>query len=347
LRLVEAISLREASPFISEIEMRSFRVLIKSAFVTFLALAARIGFAQETKPGFDVPEGVVFRTADIMSEGTRMSAEVFSPAGSEGKKLPTIIMSHGWGGLAEHLRHSAISFARSGYLVVAFDYRGWGKSDARLILAGGKPEKKDGKLVAEVKEVREVVDPIDQTTDIMNAISWSAGDKQCDSDRIGLWGSSYSGGHVVYVAARDSRVKAFVSQVGAMDSRWTIATAAARAHTFAQGTARARGEIGYPAPGTRFANMTGQPVWEKLMQYAPIEDIGRCKACAKLFIIAENEELFDNREHAILAHERATGIKKLVTIPDIKHYAIYNEARDRAEKEAIDWFDEHLKKRQR
>lgn len=90
--------------------------------------------------------------------------------------------------------------------------------------------------------------------------------------------------------------------------------------------------------------MNGQPVWEKLMQYAPIEDIGRCKDCAKLFIIAENEELFDNKDHAILAHERATGVKKLVTIPGIKHYGIYGEARDRAEKEAIAWFDEHLKK---
>jgi len=34
-------------------------------------------------------------------------------------------------------------------------------------------------------------------------------------------------------------------------------------------------------------------------QTGPIEDIGRCKNCAKLFIIAENEELFDNKDHAI------------------------------------------------
>ena len=59
-------------------------------------------------------------------------------------------------------------------------------------------------------------------------------------------------------------------------------------------------------------------------------------------IIAEKEELFDNKEHAILAHERATGVKKLVTIKGIKHYGIYNEARDQAQKEALAWFDEHL-----
>ena len=43
-------------------------------------------------------------------------------------------------------------------------------------------------------------------------------------------------------------------------------------------------------------------------------------------------------------HERATGVKKLVTIPNIKHYGIYSEARERAQKEALAWYDEHLKR---
>ncbi len=272
-----------------------------------------------------------------------MSAEVFSPKEPKAEKLPTIVMSHGWGGIAAGLRPDAIVFARAGFLVVVFDYRGWGKSDSRLILAGGKLEKHDGKLVAEVKEVREVVDPIDQTTDIMNAIHWAASDKQCDPERIGLWGSSFAGGHVVYVTAREPRIKAFVSQIGSMDARWSIATPQSRAYTYSQGAARVRGEIGYPEPGAKFNNMIGQPVWEKLMQYAPIEDIDRCKNCAKLFIIAENEELFDNKDHAILAHERATGIKKLVTIKGIKHYGAYNEKRAEAQQLALDWFKEYLK----
>ena len=310
------------------------------AWAALLLPLAPIGATGQEAPASG---GVSIRPIDIISEGTRMSGEAFAPADSAGKRLPTIVMSHGWGGVEETLRHSATAFAKAGYFVVAFDYRGWGKSDSRLVLAGPRPESKGGTLVAEVKEVREVVDPIDQTTDIINAISWAAGDERCDPARIGIWGSSYSGGHVVYVAARDPRVKAFVSQVGAMDSRWTIATPAARAQTFGQATARARGAIGYPPPGSRFLNMDGQPVWERLMQYAPIEDIGRCQAAAKLFIIAGNEELYDNRDHAILAHARATGVKKLVTIPGIKHYGIYAEARDRAEAEAIAWFDEHLK----
>jgi uncharacterized protein len=308
-----------------------------------LPLASSGVHAQDAKPDFKVPDDVTFRTADIMSEGTRMAAEVFAPKDPKSEKLPTIVMSHGWGGTAAMLRPDGVAFARAGYLVVTFDYRGWGKSDSRLIAAGKPPEKKDGKLVAEVKEVREVVDPIDQTTDILNAIHWVVGEKPCDPGRIGLWGSSYSGGHVVYVAARDPRVKAFVSQVGSMDSRWVLANPQMKAYTFGQATARTHGKLDYPKPGAKFGTLTGQPVIEKLAVYAPLEDIGRCKDCAKLFVIAGNEELFDNKQHAILAFERATGVKKLVTVDGIKHYGIYYEARQRAQKEAISWFDEHLK----
>ena len=280
-----------------------------------------------------------------MSEGTRMAAEVFAPKDPKGEKLPTIVMSHGWGGTAAALRPDAVAFARGGYLVIAFDYRGWGKSDSRLILAGNKPEKKDGKLIAEVQggprrwSIRSTRRPTS-----MNAIHWAAGEEQCDPDRIGLWGSSFSGGHVVYVAARDPRVKAFVSQVGSMDGRWAIANP-----LDAEPTPSARAPLalaarsGIPTRARNSARSPAHPVIEKLAGYAPIEDIGRCKDCAKLFIIAENEELFDNKDHAILAYERATGVKKLVTITGIKHYGIYNEARGRAQKEAIAWFDEHLK----
>lgn len=272
-----------------------------------------------------------------------MSAELFSPQDAV-DKLPTIVMSHGWGGTASSLRPDAVVFARAGYLVVIFDYRGWGNSDARLISTGTPPPIKAGdKLVAEVTEVRGVVDPIDQTTDIMNALHWVQGEPMCDPDRIGIWGSSYSGGHVVYVSARDPRVKAFVSQVGAMDSRWVLDDPQLRNQVYSESTARTQGKIGYPQPFARFNGMTGQPVWEKLMQYAPIEDIDRCEKCAKLFIIAENEELFDNKEHAIAAHDRATGVKKLVTVKGIKHYGIYVEKRKEAQQLAIDWFNEHLK----
>jgi len=320
------------------------RVHVLATLVLALALASSGLHAQEKKPNFPVPDDVTFRAEKIMSEGTRLAAEVFAPKTPKEEKLPTILMSHGWGGTAAALRPDAVVFAQAGYLVIIFDYRGWGDSDSRLILAGQKPERPEGKFLAEVKEVREVVDPIDQTTDIMNAIHWAVGDKQCDPQRLGLWGSSFSGGHVVYVAARDPRVKVFVSQIASMDGRWVISDPKFRDSTFKQGTARARGQIEYPKPREKFGTLSGAPVMEKLMGYAPIEDIDRCEGVAKLFIIAENEELFDNKDHAIRAYDRATGVKKLVVIKGIKHYGAYNEKRHEAQQLALDWFNQHLKK---
>src|SRR4051812_47684489 len=92
--------------------------------------------AQAVVP-FTPPDNVEFRRAEIVSEGTRMAAEVFAPkAAPKDAKLPTVILCHGWGGLARHLRPEAIAFARAGYLAIAFDYRGWGASDARLVRVG-------------------------------------------------------------------------------------------------------------------------------------------------------------------------------------------------------------------
>jgi hypothetical protein len=309
-------------------------------------VAPIVARAQGEGGAFQPPEDIQFSTRDIISEGTRMSAEVFSPKAAEGKKLPTIILCHGWGGVARDLRPDAIVFARAGFLAVTFDYRGWGTSDARLVLAGPAPVNRSGsRFTAEVKEVREVVDPLDQTTDLLNAIHWAAGDPQCDAARIGLWGSSYSGGHVAYAAARDPRVKAIVSQVPALDSRWVVMNPLARAETYRDATRRARGEAGYPEPGARvIAGLKGAPIRERMMNYAPVDDVEKATGCAMLFILAEKEEYFDNRNHGVKAHERATGPKKLVTIPGITHYGIYGEARPQAQKLAVEWFEEHLKK---
>ncbi len=93
-------------------------------------------------------------------------------------------MSHGWGGTAALLRPQALDFAGAGYFVIAFDYRGWGASDARVILASPAPATRSGpRFTAEVIEVREVVDPLDQATDIFNAIHWAMGEPMVDTAR--------------------------------------------------------------------------------------------------------------------------------------------------------------------
>jgi cephalosporin-C deacetylase-like acetyl esterase len=180
-------------------------------------------FAPVPANQFKAPESIDFRTANVTSEGVRLHAELFSLKSLAGKKLPTIIQAHGWGGTAAGFRRDSIDLAKAGYLVLTFDYRGWGESDARLILAGPSPVNpvsgRSQKFTAEMVEVREVVDPLEFVTDWFNAIHWAMGETMVDSERIGLRGSSYSGGHIIYVAAHDPRVKAIVSQVSAVDSR--------------------------------------------------------------------------------------------------------------------------------
>ena len=294
---------------------------------------------------YQPPNDIEFRTTEIISDGTRLHAEVYTAADTPAaQQLPTIILCHGWAGLAAHLRREGVAFARAGFLVVAFDYKGWGESDGKVVLQSPRPDKSDnGQFKADVREIREVVDPLDQASDISNVIHWVQGESNCDKERIGLWGSSSGGGLVVTVAAREPRIKALVSQVPSLDGRWSITIDDARVATYQQATDRARGDLGYPDPGvTTIGELKGAPIMDKFSQWAPVEDVHRAASCAMLFILAENEELFDNEEHGVLAHQRAKGPKKIVTIPEIKHYGIYYEAHEQAKNLALDWFEQHL-----
>lgn len=58
---------------------------------------------------------------------------------------------------------------------------------------------------------------MEQVDDFRNAITFAETLPGVDPDRIGIWGSSYSGAHVLVVAAQDRRVKAVSSQVPVVD----------------------------------------------------------------------------------------------------------------------------------
>lgn len=308
----------------------------------FCLLASAVALAQQDGPlNFRIPDDVATRAVDIWSEGTRMSGTVFKAKSAPATPLPTILMAHGWGGTAAALTRDAVAFAQEGYLVVTFDYRGWGGSDSRVILTKPAPaEKKDGRFVAEVQDVREVVDPVDMLTDWQNALHWLQGEAEVDKSRIGIWGSSQSGGYVAEMATRDHRIKAVYSQVGAFSGHGLGTTPEA----YADATKRARGEIGYPAPGLRvLGNLRGAPIYSRFANYAPVDHINDAGQIPIMIVVAENEELFDNRQHGILAYERYNGPKQLVVVPGIKHYGIYREAWSQAHQSAREWFDKHLK----
>jgi len=164
-----------------------------------------------------------------------------------------------------------------------------------------------------VQQVREVVDPIEMTVDWQNAIDWLFAEPQCDTSRIGLWGSSQSGGYVVYMAARDHRIKAVHSQVGAFSGHGLGTTPEA----YVEGTKRARGELGYPTPGAVvLGNLRGAPIYRHFANYSPVDDIVKAGDIPIQIVIAEKEELFDNKEHGLLAYERYRGPKNLIVVRD-------------------------------
>lgn len=306
-------------------------IKIKCLFIFYFFCSAC--FAAET---FDIQK----QTADIISDGIRLSADVYRPKGpDQNQKFPAIIMSNGWGGLASHLTETASDIARSGYVVVVIDYKGWGNSDAKLI----QVKDKDGKYT-KTRELREIVDPIDQVEDIFSTINWVASDKQVDANNLGLWGTSLSGGLVIYVAARDKRIKALVSQVGGMGwgtnydfvlNDWNL-----------KGAQRSRGRIEYPLAGiNEVANLKGAVIWEKFTRFRPIEDADKIKNAAVLFVVAQNEELMDNKDHSLAAFSKIQTDKNYIEIPNIKHYDIYmGNTRKSVTKIEIEWYDKYLKK---
>ena len=280
---------------------------------------------------------LVERRVDILSEGVRMRGILVHPEVAAGTRLPVVVLSHGWGGTAALLRPELERFARAGYLALAIDYRGWGDSDGRLVADGsGKP--------GAVRELREVVHPLDQATDLFNAVHWVAGESLADPRRIGLWGTSFSGGLATYVAAREPRVRAVVAQVSAFGRPVSAMPPPMLEQARGDATRRARGDLAYPEPGVReIGNLRGAPVREAFLRYAPIDDVAGLRQCALLIIDAEKEELFDLREHGELAFQRAPEPKRRVVIPAITHYGIYTSARQQATSLAVQWFDEHLK----
>lgn len=313
--------------------------------------------AAATGGSFSAPEDIGWRSVSVYSDGTRMHGEVFTPRSAGDHKLPVIVMAHGWGGTVVNMRRDAVLFARAGYYVLAFDYRGWGASDSRLIPTGDVPKPgANGRMNVEVREVREVVDPMDMATDWFNAIHWVAGEPQADMNRLGLWGSSFSGGLVVYVAEKDHRVKAIHSQVGAMDGRDVMRDPETASQAYADATKMARGTESYAPAGTPYqvvrtvngqrkmtGTLRGQPVIAKFMVYAPVDEVNEARQCAMQFLVAEKEELFNNADHAVKAYNAFQGTKNLVVMPGITHYGIYTTDFEQANKLALQWFDKNLK----
>jgi uncharacterized protein len=113
-----------------------------------------------------------------------------------------MVMAHGAGGTRDSgLEPFAEAFAEAGLDVLLFDYRNFGAST-------GEP--------------RQLAWPQRHRDDYRAAVTFARRLGGVDPDRIVVWGTSWSGGHVVYVAADDPRIAAVVSQNPDLDGLRTM-----------------------------------------------------------------------------------------------------------------------------
>jgi fermentation-respiration switch protein FrsA (DUF1100 family) len=292
--------------------------------------------------GFNVEDGTVLRGWHYLPD--RSSS-----------KSPTIIMAHGFSAVKEmYLDRFAEVFAQAGLASIVFDNRNFGASE-------GEP--------------RQEIDPWAQIRDYRDAITYAGGLPETDPERIGIWGSSYSGAHVLVVGAIDRRVKCVVSQVplisGHANARRLIRAdfiAPTRQAFLADRQARYRGGVPAMIPvvaedSTAAAALPTADSWawftetgrtrasswrnevtlrsvEMFTEYEPGAHIAHISPTPLLMVVALQDHL-TVADEALAAYERALHPKQLVTLKG-GHFDAYVADFDAASGAAAAWFKQHL-----
>ncbi|WP_067105721.1 alpha/beta hydrolase [Sphingopyxis granuli] len=281
------------------------------------------------------------RPVELFSEGTRLAAEIFMPERPSPNDFPAILLCHGWGGLKDHLARYAGKFAEAGYAAMTFDYRGWGESDGRVIAARDVPPLHEaGERMLNVRVLREIVDPVDQTTDIRNCLAYLASEPGVDAGRIGIWGTSYGGGHAVFTAGHDDRIKVAVAQIGGFGfppehREWARGRAADKARGLIDTIVPQNGVDGVEG-------LKGTPDVARMAEHSQLQAAARVSV-PTLIIDAEYEELNNRLEHGFAAYMmiRQNAPAEYHTYP-CKHYDVYDQYFDPSTDLALGWFDKYL-----
>jgi len=273
------------------------------------------------------------------------------------QKAPAIILAQGFAGEKEAiLPDYAEQFVRAGFVALVFDYRYFGDSE-------GEP--------------RHQLFPLEQVEDVRNAITWVSDQPEVDSRRIGLWGTSYGGGIVIYSATWDRRVKAVVAQVPAAISREARANLDPerwkrvgdfllqdRIERYKTGVVNyfkvvALGGEPCVFPGKEFYDEymdllvrypKSNPTWrngvtveslEKTREFDPTGMVHHLSPTALLLIAGENDSAIPI-EAIRETYKKASEPKALLVYP-IKHFEMYIKPwLTKSAGEAVNWFDKYL-----
>jgi uncharacterized protein len=305
-------------------------------------------------PDDDAAKEQIMHRQDVEFEaegGATLRGWLFVPDGVG--PHPAITMAHGFAGVKDHgLERFARAFADAGFVVLVHDHRGFGASD-------GSP--------------RYDIDPWVQISDWRRAISFLESQPFVDPDRIGLWGSSYAGGHAIVLGATDRRLRAVVAQVPTISGyqqglrrvapdQVPVLEAAfadderrqfhgAPPATQAVVCADPSVPAAYRSPDAiAFYNQPAPPgVWDNVVtlrstraarMYEPGTFIARVSPTPLLMVVGLHDTITVT-DLALAAYEQALQPKKLVTI-DGGHFDPYVADFAEASGAAITWFTEHV-----
>jgi dienelactone hydrolase len=305
---------------------------------------------------YTLAEGVTRREITYYSDDVACFAVLFLPKGfAPNSSVPGIVLAQGWAGTHESIEKYGERFAEHGFAAMVIDYRGWGKSNGFATLAAkslqARPRNDDsrrymrGEFPIEIRRTRLV--PAKQVEDIRNAISYLQGEPGVDRDRIGVWGAGFAGGNAIVVAAMDARVKAMALQTPSIAGKNAPAAPLAMNDRMLEDAIR-RARTGQGAemdttyPQRRKIDYETNQLVAEFRPFHQLEHIGDRPV---LFVVAENDELFDNDEHALAAARVLTGPARVLEIPHATHFDLYvGAAFDVSANAAAGWFKEHLKK---
>jgi dipeptidyl aminopeptidase/acylaminoacyl peptidase len=141
------------------------------------------------------------RSVSFYSEGVKLMGDIYFPDNlPPGERRAGIVLCHGYTGVKDlYLPDNARVFNEAGYVVMTFDYKGWGESEGP----------------------RSRLAPYSRVADVQAALTFLGTLPEVDPDRLGIYGPSYGGAIVVWVGAIDCRVKCVVSVVGVGNgARW-------------------------------------------------------------------------------------------------------------------------------
>jgi len=284
------------------------------------------------------------------SEGVKLAGDLFLPDDLRpGEQRAGIVLCHGYTGVrALYLPDNARELAGLGYVVLTFDYKGWGDSEG--------PKNR--------------LAPYSRVADVQSALTFLGAQVQVDEERLGIYGTSYGGATVVWTAAVDPRVKCTVSVVGIGNGRrWMRSvrrpdewvellerSAADRVKRVMTGESEwaERSEVLLPDRQSAALAAAARAAIPGAVSQIPLEFIDdtlgfhpewvvdKIAPRPILFITTDDDRLVPPDE-SIALYEKAGEPKKLVILPKWGHYEVYaGEAYRQVMDPTAEWFRQHL-----